>query len=119
MAIRSRTPVLATTLLLAAAVGPALAGTQVLRVCNGSTSRCPPGTQFKTISQAIQRAKPGDWVLVWPGVYHEKGSDRAGVLITTPNVHLRGLDRNLIIVDGSNGTAAEPCPSAKALQDFT
>src|SRR2546422_6721360 len=119
MAIRSRTPVLATTLLLAATVGPAAAGPQVLRVCNGSTFPCPRGTQLTTISQAIRRARPGDWVLVWPGVYHEKGSNEAGVLITTPNIHLRGLDRNLVIVDGSNGTAARPCPSDKALQDFT
>src|SRR2546428_12685758 len=119
MAIRSRTPVVATTLLLAATVGLAAAGPQVLRVCNGSTFPCPRGTQLATISQAIRRARPGDWVLVWPGVYHEKGSNEAGVLITTPSIHLRGLDRNLVIVDGSNGTAAQPCPSDKALQDFT
>ena len=118
MATRARTPVLATALLLAATV-PAVAAPQVLRVCNGSTSRCPPATQFRTISQAVARAKPGDWVLVWPGVYHEKGSAHAGVLITRPNIHLRGLDRNLVIVDGSNGTATAPCPSARALQDFT
>ncbi|TMA60633.1 MAG: hypothetical protein E6J75_00885, partial [Deltaproteobacteria bacterium] len=58
-------------------------------------------------------------MLVWPGVYHEKGSDQAGVLITTPGVHLRGMDRNLVVVDGSNGTAAAPCPADPALQDLT
>ena len=119
MAIPSRTPVVATALLLATTAGPALAGPQVLRVCNGSTFPCPRGTQFTTISQAIRRARPQDWVLVWPGVYHEKGTNQAGVLITTRNIHLRGLDRNLVIVDGSNGSAAHPCPSDEALQDFT
>ncbi len=92
---------------------------RVWRVCNGSSHPCPPGTAFKTISSAVLRAGPGDWVLVWPGVYHEKGGAEAGVLITTPNVHVRGLDRNLVVVDGSNGTAATPCPADPALQDLT
>jgi len=103
-----------TALLLAT---PATA--RVWRVCNGSSHPCPPGTAFKTISSAVLRAGPGDWVLVWPGVYHEKGSDQAGLPITTPGVHLRGLDRNLVVVDGSNGTAATPCPADPALQDLT
>ena len=29
------------------------------------------------------------------------------------------MDRNRVIIDGSNGTAAHPCPSAAAQQDFT
>ena len=91
---------------------------RIFRVCNGSTHPCP-GHARKTIAQAVKRAKQGDWILVWPGVYHEKQTDEAGVLITTPNVHLRGMDRNLVIVDGSNGTAAEPCPAAQDAQDFT
>lgn len=58
-------------------------------------------------------------MLVWPGVYHEKGSDTVGVLITTAGVHLRGMDRNLVIVDGSKESTAPACPSDPALQDFT
>src|SRR2546428_12061632 len=105
--------------------GPALARPHVRRVCNGSTVPCPPGGYHKTIAHALRRARPGDWILVWPGVYHEKQTDRQGnflpdgLLITTPSIHLRGLDRNLVIVDGSNGTAADPCPSDLALQDVT
>ncbi len=92
---------------------------RIFRVCNGSTSPCPRGGHRKTIARAVKSAKPGDWILVWPGVYHEKATDSAGVYITTPNIHLRGLDRNLVIVDGSNGTAAQPCPSDAASQDLT
>ncbi|TMB74549.1 MAG: hypothetical protein E6J46_14900, partial [Chloroflexi bacterium] len=92
---------------------------RVRLVCNGSSYRCPQGAAYKTISSAILSARPGDWVLVWPGVYHEKGSDEAGVVITTANVHLRGMDRNLVLVDGSNGTAAAPCPADPARQDLT
>src|SRR5438128_1905269 len=97
-------------------VTPATA--RVRLVCNGASYPCPRGAAYKTISSAIRSAGPGDWVLVWSGVYHEKGSDQAGVLITTPNVHLRGMDRNLVVVDGSNGTAARPCPADAALQDL-
>src|SRR5690242_14090136 len=107
-------------LLAAVAADPALARRpRVRRVCNGSTAPCPRGGHYKTIARAVHRAKSGDWILVWPGVYHEKQTDADGVLITTPNIHLRGLDRNLVIVDGSNGTAAEPCPPDPALQDMT
>src|SRR5438876_653177 len=118
--------VLSTAALLATVSGgPALARPHVRRVCNGSTVPCPPGGHHKTIAHALRRARPGDWILVWPGVYHEKQTDRQGnllpdgLLITTPSIHLRGLDRNLVIVDGSNGTAADPCPSDLALQDLT
>ena len=118
--------VLSTAALLATVSGgPALARPHVRRVCNGSTVPCPPGGHHKTIAHALRRARPGDWILVWPGVYHEKQTDRQGnllpdgLLITTPSIHLRGLDRNLVIVDGSNGTADDPCPSDLALQDLT
>jgi pectin methylesterase-like acyl-CoA thioesterase len=53
--------------------------------------------KFFTIQDAVNRAMPGDWILVAPGDYKELG----GVLITTPNVHLRGMDRNGVVVDGT------------------
>jgi len=103
----------------AAAIRP-----RIYRVCNGSTTACPRGTRYTSITAAVQRIQQlrprpdrQHWILVWPGVYHEKEMDGAGVLITTANVHIRGMDRNLVIVDGSNGTAASPCPSDAALQD--
>jgi hypothetical protein len=93
----------------------------VLLVCNGSTTPCPAaaGRLYRTIQAAVDVARPGVWVLVWPGVYHEKATEEAGVLITTPGIHLRGLDRNRVIIDGSDGTAARPCPAHAALQDIT
>ena len=110
---------LATALVCAVAGDQAAAATRVLRVCNGSTFRCPPGKFLPTIAGAIGLARPGDWVLVWPGIYHEKGSPQAGVLITTQAVHLRGMDRNLVVVDGTNGSRVEACPADMARQDFT
>ena len=72
-----------------------------------------PG-QFRSIQSAIDAARPGDWVLVGPGDFHERGdlSRRprdeagAGVLITTPGIHLRGMDRNRVVVDGTRSGAA-------------
>lgn len=47
-----------------------------------------------TIQQAVDRAVPGDLVLVKPGVYKE------AVTVTTDRVVIRGLDRNKVILDG-------------------
>ena len=96
---------------------------RALLVCNGSTVPCPAlGTgqkYYKTVQAAVNAAKPGDWVLIYPGVYHEKSKrwPTAGVWVSKPDIHIRGLDRNQVIIDGSNGTAKQPCPSSPALQD--
>src|SRR5260370_18867212 len=101
-------------------------GQSVLLVCNASTARCPvlPSSArpyYRTVQGAVDAARPGDWILIYPGVYHEKSKQwpTAGVWIQKPNLHIRGLDRNRVIIDGSKGTAAHPCPSAAAQQDFT
>jgi hypothetical protein len=74
---------------------------------------------FATVQAAVDAARAGDWILIWPGVYHEKSTrwPTAGVWISTPGLHIRGLDRDKVIIDGSNGTAGRPCPSSPALQD--
>jgi hypothetical protein len=91
----------------------------VLLVCNGSGAQpCPSGAHFTTIQTAVDAAHSGDWVLIWPGVYHEKGTPQAGVYITTPGLHLRGLDRNRVIVDGTNPGGARPCTDEAAFQDL-
>jgi hypothetical protein len=56
---------------------------------------------FASIQSAVNAAQPGDWILIAPGTYHEQGSAGAGVLITTPGIHLRGMDRNGVVVDGT------------------
>src|SRR5439155_25026654 len=99
-------------------------GPGMLLVCNGSTVRCPAlprsaGPYYRTVQGAVDAARSGDWILIYPGVYHEKSRQRpaAGVWIQKPDLHVRGLDRNRVIIDGSNGTAAHPCPSAATQQD--
>ena len=64
---------------------------------------------YRSVQDAVRKAKPGDWVLVGPGDYKENGypgmEEAAGVLITTPGVHLRGMDRNQVVIDGTvNGS---------------
>src|SRR5215469_8785782 len=102
----------------------ATGGPGVLLVCNGSTVRCPALPRsarpyYRTVQGAVDAARSGDWILIYPGVYHEKSRHwpTAGVWIQKPGLHIRGLDRNKVIIDGSNGTASQPCPSSASLQD--
>ena len=81
---------------------------------------------YPTIEAAVRAARPGDWILVAPGDYHETADatatpaaiadgDAGGVVITTPDVHLRGMNRNTVIVDGTNAATGAPCrPDAGA-----
>jgi plastocyanin len=71
----------------------------------GPGRETPPGTPGRTIEvpkdaptiqAAVDRAEPGDLVLVSPGVYHE------AVLVTTPFLTIRGTDRNRVILDGES-----------------
>jgi hypothetical protein len=101
-------------------------GPGVLLVCNGSTLRCPAlprsaGPYYRTVQGAVDAARPSEWILIYPGVYHENSRQwpSAGVWIQKPGLHIRGLDRNRVIIDGSKGTAAHPCPPGAAQQDFT
>jgi hypothetical protein len=113
-------PALAAGQSAASVAAPAGHHVRALLVCNGSASPCPKGvSHFRTVQAAVDAAHPGDWVLIWPGVYHEKSNawPAAGVWVATPDVHIRGLARNKVIIDGSNGSASHPCPSAAKLQD--
>jgi hypothetical protein len=99
---------LAAGLQSAAASGPA-----VLRV---GTFKGHAGA-YSTIQAAVNAARPGDWILIAPGDYHESGAPNAGVLITTPGIHLRGMIRNGVIVDGTNAGFGT-CSADSAAQNY-
>jgi len=75
---------------LSSAAASTRAACKTLVVTKGAASY----RHYSTIQAAVDRARPCDWILVAPGVYPEQ------VVIKTPNLHLRGLDRNRVIVDG-------------------
>ncbi len=82
-----------------------------------------PG-EYATIQAAAAAAQPGDWILVGPGDYHERmdyaaptGEASGGVMLTTPGVHLRGMDRNAVVIDGTK-PGAPACSTAPGDQDM-
>jgi hypothetical protein len=96
----------------------------VLRVgtYQGKRGRCA------TIEEAVKAAQPGDWILIGPGDYKQsrteaipgaKGDDRSGtdILVTTPNLHIRGMNRNTVMIDGTKPGTPE-CSSKEADQYF-
>jgi len=86
--------------------------------------------QYRTIQSAVNAAKPGDWILIAPGDYHESDDsgnipaswisdgEYGGVLITTSDIHLRGMDRSTEIVDGTSSSSTTPCSSSQSAQNF-
>ncbi len=85
----------AATVAVAAAIAPGgvagdAAGCRALVVTKAAVSYA----HYATIQSAVDAARPCDWILIAPASYRES------VTITTPRLHLRGLDRNRVIVDG-------------------
>jgi hypothetical protein len=87
--------------------------------------------QYSTIQSAVNAAVPGDWILVAPGDYHEDAdmttpptgealteSGFGGVLITTSDLHLRGMNRNTVIVDGTKPNNNGACSSNPSDQNY-
>ncbi|MGH2858980.1 MAG: hypothetical protein ACRDMJ_16010 [Solirubrobacteraceae bacterium] len=81
--------------------------------------------QYATIQAAVNAARPGDWILVGPGDYKTtsihtpKGYPQfpAAVLITKRNLHIRGMNRRTVIVDGTKPGSA-PCSAKASAQNF-
>src|SRR5205809_618832 len=88
------------------AVSIGIAATALLIAAPASARVLSVGTfhgvkgQYRTIQSAVDAARKGDWILVGPGDYHERG-DRvhkpkgevppSGVLIRKQNLHIRGM----------------------------
>lgn len=98
------------------------------RVLLVGSYRGKPGT-YSSIQAAVNDAHPGDWILVGPGDYHETadasaspasiaGGATGSVVVPTPDVHIRGMDRNGVIVDGTKPGTTTPCSADPAAQDF-
>jgi plastocyanin len=68
------------------------AGRESIPQGEGSVITVPQ--QYSTIQQAVDGAKPGDLIVVSPGVYHE------AVKVTTPYLTIVGTDRNQVILEG-------------------
>ncbi len=86
--------------------------------------------QYTTIQSAVNASKPGDWILVAPGDYHEndamvnpptaaqeKLGAFGGVLVTTSDLYIRGMNRNTVVVDGTKPGSPE-CSSAPGDQSY-
>ena len=108
-----------------ATVGPAIGGHALLV----GTFDGIPG-QYQTIQAAVNAAQPGDWILIAPGDYHEQADHLdppsaqqvslgwyGGVAIHTNDIHLRGMNRNSVVVDGTKPGAPQ-CSSNPADQDL-
>src|SRR5262249_75774 len=80
---------IAASLLVASAVSAHAA----VQVVTKATVTYP---HFTTIQDAVNAAAPGDWVLLDVPVSPE------AVFVPPPNLHLRGVDRNGVIVDGQH-----------------
>ena len=82
---------------------------------------------YQSIASAVRAARSGDWILVAPGDYHESADQSptnadhgafGSVLITKSDVHLRGMNRNSVIVDGTKAGSSTPCSSQAGQQNF-
>jgi hypothetical protein len=108
---------------VAAAAPPGAPHQHQPRVWTVGTWHGKPG-QFRSIQAAVDAASPGDWIVIAPGDYKERAdytthqptaAPGAGVWIGKPGLHLLGLDRNSVIVDGTKSGPA--CSSNPADQD--
>ena len=124
-------PAVVAVLLLALALPPGAAARHAARAPSVLLVGTYHGDRgpFRSVQAAVDAARPGDWILVAPGDYHEQADHRASrgpqaydtpaaVVIAKPDIHLRGMNRGHVIVDGTLPGAGGPCSSLPARQDF-
>jgi hypothetical protein len=104
---------------------------QVLYVGTFHHIATPPGSTFTSIQAAVDAAASGDWILIAPGDYRETGDMGknvptpvevqegwyGGIDITTSDIHLRGMSRSGVVIDGTKAGSPTPCASAPADQN--
>lgn len=84
--------------------------------------------KYQSIQSAVEAAAPGDWILIAPGDYHESADlgnpppnfdhgNFGGVYITKSNLHLRGMSRSGVIVDGTK-PGSKACSADPSAQQF-
>jgi hypothetical protein len=55
-----------------------------------------PYPHVRSLRAAVARARPCDWIMVAPGIY------RGPLTIRVPDLHVRGIDRARVVVDGGH-----------------
>jgi len=116
---RPRSIAIAVAALSLAASGLAF-GSRTPRVLRVGTFKGIRGT-YSTVQAAVNAAAPGDWILVGPGDYKEVGAgnkESAGVLIAKRRIHLRGMNRRAVVIDGTK-PGSPVCSRRKSDQIFT
>lgn len=73
--------------------------------------------RYSSVNAAVRAAKPGDWILVAPGTYYLDPSKSTGLWIRKPDLHLIGMNRNSVVLDG-NKPGTGTCNPARSAQDF-
>lgn len=125
---RNRCLALTVSLLLGALALPASspAARRVLLVGSYKGER----GRYRSIQAAVNAARRGDYILVGPGVYHERG-DHAGrykatgsgksggaLWIGKSGLTIRGMNRNRVVVDGTKPGRGAACSTSPARQDL-
>jgi hypothetical protein len=84
---------------------------------------------YRTIQSAVNAARRGDWILVAPGDYHENddmtgpaspkvaSGGFGGLYITKSGIHVRGMNRSSVIVDGTKA-GATACSASPNQQTY-
>lgn len=97
---RARGLLLGLSALAVSLAAPAGASAEALLVCSGDGQPCPAGAQYTTIQAAVNAAEDGDWIQVWPGRYENPTNITPNPNLTE-DLHIRGMDRNGVLLDGA------------------